>query len=405
MSGRKPFVCKAFSLCVSGYCVTPPLYDVIVLEGLQAEIDKLCGTDPAALREPSTIVELNRLMARLEAVTTRATAAFDTSREWETDGARTAAAWIRTRCGIPDSTARRRLRLGRALRHLPSAEAAWLEGDICDSHVVALDAVRTERTDKQFDRDEKMLVDDGRILSFTQFAQVLAYWAQHADPDGTEDKAKADRDARRVHLSHSLGGMWHGDMLLDPITGQIVYDELSRLEKQMFEAEWAELRQRLGQGAGIDDLVRPASQRRADALAEMARRSRTAPADGRRPEPLFTVLVDYETFAGRICEMANGTVVSPGTLVDWLDRSWIERVVFDGPSRVIDVGVAQRLFTGATRRAIEVRDRQCYHQFCEESASRCQADHIQPWSAGGPTTTKNGRLACGFHNRRRNRSP
>lgn len=103
--------------------------------------------------------------------------------------------------------------------------------------------------------------------------------------------------------------------------------------------------------------------------------------------------------------MANGTVVSPGTLVDWLDRSWIERVVFDGPSRVIDVGVVQRLFTGATRRAIEVRDRQCYHQFCEEPASRCQVDHIESWSAGGAITTRTGRMACGFHNRRRNRSP
>lgn len=110
-----------------------------VLEGLTAEIEKLCGTDPAALRDRDTIVELNRLMARLDAVNTRATAAFDTSREWEIDGARTAAAWIRTRCGIPDSTARRRVRLGRALRHLPAAEQAWLAGDICDSHVLALE--------------------------------------------------------------------------------------------------------------------------------------------------------------------------------------------------------------------------------------------------------------------------
>ncbi|HVE45448.1 MAG TPA: DUF222 domain-containing protein [Acidimicrobiales bacterium] len=285
----------------------------------------------------------------------------------------------------PAGTARRRVRLGRALRHLPHAEEAWLAGDICDSHVLGLDSVRTTKTEEQFERDEKMPVDQARKLTFSQFTRVIDYWAQHADPDGTEDKAKDVRDARRVHLSQSLRGMWHGDLLLDPITGQIVYDELSRLEKQLFEAEWAELRQRLGEGTSVEDLLRPASQRRADALAEMARRSRTAPGDGRKPEPLFTVLVDYETFAGRICELANGTVISPGTLAD--------------------VGVAQRLFTGATRRAIEVRDRQCFHEFCEEPASKCQADHIQPYSAGGPTTTKNGRMACGFHNRGRNRAP
>ena len=66
-------------------------------------------------------------------------------------------------------------------------------------------------------------------------------------------------------------------------------------------------------------------------------------------------------FQGRICELANGTVVAPAALVRWLESAWLERVVFDSPSRVLDVGVAQRLFTGATRRAVEVRDRECFH--------------------------------------------
>ncbi len=117
----------------------------------------------------------------------------------------------------------------------------------------------------------------------------------------------------------------------------------------------------------------------------------------------LTVLVGYETLAGRICELADGTVVSPGSLVEWLDEAWVERVVFNGASRVIDVGVATRLFTGATRRAVEVRDRQCFHETCELPAERCQIDHVQPWAAGGPTVAANGRPACAFHNRNRHR--
>jgi hypothetical protein len=39
-----------------------------------------------------SIVELHRCLARLEAATTRATAAFDAGGEWASDGARTAAA-------------------------------------------------------------------------------------------------------------------------------------------------------------------------------------------------------------------------------------------------------------------------------------------------------------------------
>ena len=115
------------------------------------------------------------------------------------------------------------------------------------------------------------------------------------------------------------------------------------------------------------------------------------------------MLVGYETLAGRICQLANGTVVSPGSLVAWLNEAYIERVVFGQKSRIIDVGVSRRLFEGATRRAIELRDRECFHEFCEERAEDCQVDHVIPWSVGGPTTVDNGRVACGFHNRGRHR--
>ena len=136
---------------------------------------------------------------------------------------------------------------------------------------------------------------------------------------------------------------------------------------------------------------------------ELARRAMAMPAGSRLPEPLITVLVGYETFAGRICELANGTVVAPGSLLRWLDGAYVERVVYDGPNRIKDVGVRRRLFSGATRRAVEVRDRECFHPYCDLPAERCQIDHVQPWAAGGPTVAANGRPACGFHNRERHR--
>ncbi len=172
--------------------------------------------------------------------------------------------------------------------------------------------------------------------------------------------------------------MWFGDLVLDPISGAIVAKALERIVDELFEADWAEARARLGDAVTTGDLSRTPAQRRADALVEMARRAGSAPADGRRPEPLFTVLVGYESFAGRICQLANGSVVSPGSLVPWLDSAWVERVVFDRPSRVIDVGVARRLFSGATRRAVQVRDRECFHELCDEPAEDCEIDHVEP---------------------------
>ena len=63
------------------------------------------------------------------------------------------------------------------------------------------------------------------------------------------------------------------------------------------------------------------------------------------------------------------------------------------------MGPRRRFFTGAARRAIEVRDRHCTHPGCYVPTERCQVDHIVPFEAGGPTTVDNGRLLCPYHNR------
>jgi hypothetical protein len=135
----------------------------------------------------------------------------------------------------------------------------------------------------------------------------------------------------------------------------------------------------------------------------MARRAGAVPEGARTPEPLFTVLVGYETFHGRICQLAEGSVVAPGALVRWLGEGWVERVVFDGPDRIKNVGVRRRIFSGATRRAVEVRDRECFDEFCDVPAEDCEIDHLVPWSLGGLTVDDNGRPACRYHHRRRHR--
>ena len=377
----------------------------MVLDDLESVVDQVCATDPAALSDGESIQRMHRGLARMEAATTRASAAFDAGGTWQADGARSASAWLARRCGLPSSTARRRIRLGRTLRHLPVAEAAWLAGELGEAQVAALVRARTPATSEAMERDEELLVGEAIRLRFDSFVRVLGYWSQHADPDGTEDDAATGRAARRFHLSQSFENMWWGDLVLDPISGAILSKALARIDNELFEADWAEARARLGDGATTSDLARTPAQRRADALVEMARRAGCAPADARRPEPLFTVMVGYETFAGRMCQLANGTVVSPGSLVPWLESAWVERVVFDGPSRVIDVGVARRLFDGATRWAVQVRDQECFHDLCDEAAENCQIDHVEPWSAGGATVAANGRVACGHHNRRRHRRP
>jgi hypothetical protein len=83
----------------------------------------------------------------------------------------------------------------------------------------------------------------------------------------------------------------------------------------------------------------------------------------------------------------------------WLG-STIERIVYAGPSRrVVDLGRRSRFFTGALRRAIQLRDRRCVVPGCDDPADDCDVDHRLPYTKDGRTDQNNGDCKCGHHNR------
>jgi hypothetical protein len=270
-------------------------------------------------------------------------------------------------------------------------------------HVTVLAGVRDV---DGFAGDEAMLVDDAKTMRFPQFVKTVDYWRLLHDPDDAEHKAQKQLEDRRFDLSQTFGGMWVGDLQSDPVSGEILDVTLRLLEQELWEADWVEAKDRLGRDPLAHELARTPKQRRHDALVEMAVRARTASTDGRRPEPLFTVLIGEDRF-NQLCELWSGTVIPPAALVPQLADGWVERVVFNGPSRVIDVGIRRRVFTGATRRAVAVRDRvnrgSCFDELCDSPIEHCQIDHIREYTAGGLTVQLNGRCACGFHNRLRNK--
>ncbi len=371
---------------------------------LTETIDHLRESDPSTHADAESIEALQRQLARLESYVTEATANFDALENWVPDGAYNATMWLVSKCHVPKSHARRMVRRARELRHLPVFARAWAAGDITGAHIDVAAGLRGDATEQRLARDEEMLVSQATTLGYDSFVRAAAYWKQRADPDGVEADDERRRRRRDVYLVSSFGGMWVGEVTLDPISGSIVAGELERLEREMFETEWAEARATLGRDPTIGDLRRTPGQRRADALVEMATRSQIAPVDGRRPAPLFSVFVGYETLHGRICQLADGSVMAPGSLLPWLDEAYLERAVF-APDRRVEVSATARLYTGATRRAIELRDRQCTHPYCDVPAASCQGDHITPYNAGGATVLANGRLLCGFHNRLRNQRP
>jgi 5-methylcytosine-specific restriction endonuclease McrA len=190
-----------------------------------------------------------------------------------------------------------------------------------------------------------------------------------------------------LRLHTGFDGIVNGDFSLDPIDGVTVSEALRRIERDLYRQD-----QRHG-------IVRSPAQRMAAALVEMAVRSHTVPADGRRPEPLLCILAGEATVE-RLCELATGIVIAPGQIVPHLDRSQVQTFIFDGADQVIAAS-PQRSFRGMLRRAIQVRDRHCQHPSgCDAPITRCDVDHRIAHRHGGVTAQANAQLECEPHNRK-----
>jgi hypothetical protein len=361
----------------------------VELRDLPQLLERLERRDPSAVVTGSQIEVLFELEARLEAVKAGAFVSFEERGEWGADGAQTAATWVRTVTHRRNGDVARVRGLGMAVRTMPLTEAAWLEGAIAAAHVAALATLHKGVTKAAFERDEELLVGFARDLTYAEFEQAVAYWRLHADPDGSEKDADAAHDGRHASVHETFQGARAGQFLLGPVEGEIFETEFHAREDEQFEKDWAEAKERLGRDPKLEDLARTPDQRRADALVEMAIRSASTPPGAQRPRPLVTFLVGFEHYARPVCELASGKVVTPGTVAAHLSEADLERALFRSPRRV-EISATSRLFTGATRRAIEVRDGKCRHPFCNRPAPRCQADHIIPVESGGPTIRERG---------------
>ena len=199
------------------------------LENFEDALEALIASGAEHYGDGASMETLHALEARFESFMTEAVSAFEKGEEWAADGAKTATAWIATRCRVSRAGARRRVRLGRTLRHLPAVAEAWREGAIGEDQAQAIAWARRHRTEAAMARDEAMLVSQATEMGFEDFSRVLAYWKQLADPDGAEASDEEKKASRDVFLTSSFNGMWLGQMTLDPINGAIVSNELDRL--------------------------------------------------------------------------------------------------------------------------------------------------------------------------------
>jgi hypothetical protein len=359
------------------------------VDELREAIDELAAVDVDTLTDSElhdAVIEIQRQRARLGVVAARLVEGWSQRGVWAGDGSRSAAARLARDTHTSVGSARVEVGRGRQLAGMPKVAIAVDDGRLSLDHVDLLGRARRPGRETVFADHEAELVEHCTTLRYTQAAKAVAYWCQRVDADRVDADAERHAESVGLHASTTLDGMVAIDGLLDPIGGAALTAELARLEHHLYLDD---------ERAGV---VRTARQRRAAALVEMARRSAAAPGDARPARPLFSVLLGDHTFTN-LCELSNGHVVTPGQLIPWIGDADLETILFAGPSTVVSVS-HRRSFSGALRRAIQVRDRHCQHPAgCDEPADSCDVDHIEPWAAGGVTSQFNGRLECRPHNR------
>jgi len=113
----------------------------------------------------------------------------------------------------------------------------------------------------------------------------------------------------------------------------------------------------------------------------------------------IVVTMTLESLTGGLAaaSLDTGEPISPGQARRLACEAGIIPAVLGGPSHVLDLGRTRRLHTEPQRIALALRDHGCTTIGCDRPPAICHAHHDTPWSQGGPTNLKTGRLLCPRH--------
>jgi Domain of unknown function (DUF222)/HNH endonuclease len=413
----------------------------VELAALETDVDRLATHDLDSLTDTALVdraLVLRRLGDRIDGQWLATLAAVDArGAAGAEDGvpAGSTAGWLRRRLRMSAGAATSCVRTARALFRGPLAAtaAALTSGELSPAHATVLAASTHDLPAQVAAEAEPVLLDAARRLDPPRLRQAVAHLRRVADPEGADRQAERQQERRGLWLASTWEGMVAVNGLLDPEGGQTL---LAALEP-------------LARPASADD-PRSGSQRRADALVELARRQleggRLPQGGGVRPQLLVTVdlpsllgpgglggeagggwPLEPETCRRLACDGAvtrvlvtrqppghdgahggdggdGGDHPDPGdetSLAAHLQTAMtrLPPTLGGAPTQPLEVGRTSRVVTAAQRVALVVRDGGCAVPGCDRPPAWCEAHHLVHWLHGGATDLANLALLCRAHHR------
>ena len=342
--------------------------DALVDESIDAVSTHALGAD---------LIDIRRAIDRLEAECIRRLHRFDRAHGAVADGGVSTVSWLRARCGMTVKAAAYRVHLARTLGELPATLDSARAGRASFSNVTMIahlaDDVGVERVAPL----ESILVGAAETLEPGGMRTLTQATRLRLDPDGVLADANHAHQRRWFDCDQTYGGVWVMRGELDADNGALVKTALDAFSHP----------------AGPGD-TRLASQRRADALVELAatqlRCGDHRDVHGQRPHLTVTVSADTlrsgadappaelsgvgpihpETARRLACDAVRTMVTVAPSADGWASTA---RSAHATP---LSVGRATRTIPAHLRTALHLRDQGCRFPGC---------DRPPGWTDGHPS--------------------
>lgn len=361
--------------------------------------------------------DLERQMRRCEAEIVEALDEADRTGSFRLDGHRTLRQWAGATARWSEVELRDRCRTVKLVRDVPEVLDELRSGRLGIAQAREIARVRANpRCGDQVPEAAPKLIEHAESMPFFEFRVVSRRWESLRDENGAHKSHEAAHAGRRVGTAQ-LDTTFHLIAQWGVFQGVAIAEILERYERAEFDADWDELRARLGDEATPSMLERTATQRRADAIYAIFLAAASTPADAQRPEPVVNIVVDQQTFEehvraaasdtppappppddfSRRCETLAGVPIDPFTVLAAALVGHVRRVVMNAQSVVINQGRTQRLFRGSARIAALLQGLRCTWPGCGRSI-RIHVDHVEEWQDDGLTDQSNAGRECNPHN-------
>jgi hypothetical protein len=320
------------------------------------------------------------------------------------------AQWLNWQCGIGTVAAREKVRVARALEHLPLISASFGRGELSYSKVRAMTRVASPA-------NESALVTVALHGTAAHVEKLVRKyrWTERRD---------AGRLAHKQYLARHLTYFYDG-------TGELCIHarlpaELGAIVRKALETAADVLRESPASHAFTheptyvpaetcsDERLESAGARRADALrylAEtfLARRAEDVGVSSAADRYQLVVHIDEAILADdgvaavadtepHRCELDDGPAISIDTARRLACDATIVRMIEDADGEPLNVGRKTRSIPPALSRALRARDGGCRFPGCDRTRFT-HGHHVQHWANGGETKPSNVVTLCGFHHR------